>query len=172
VFVGANIRIAVTVNDTFAPTRPKPVSEIRGEDHHHSSLCLRIRQPNRFIHHRAIASLLRRQLHDGPVKMSGDRQRAVRGLLDPFPPAIECVLGHYRSSWMPDLALGRLRTILDLGEQLRLDPDATVGDALAVRLSFTDQRRKTSAERLRALSVEAVINLAGIIQIGALAPAE
>ena len=39
--------------------------------------------------------MFRRKLHDGLVKMRGDRQRAVRGLFDPFPPTIECVHGHY-----------------------------------------------------------------------------
>jgi hypothetical protein len=46
---------------------------------------------------------------------------------------------------MPHLALGRLRTVLDLGEQLRFDPDAAVRDALAVRLCFSDQRLEARA---------------------------
>jgi len=45
---------------------------------------------------------------------------------------------------MPHFALGRLGPVLDLGEQLRLDPDAAMRDALAVRLRRSDPRNGTS----------------------------
>jgi hypothetical protein len=73
---------------------------------------------------------------------------------------------------MANFPFRRFRPILDLGEQLGLDPDAAVGDALAERLGCADQRRETGAERLRALGDEAVVGLAGINQIGALASAD
>jgi hypothetical protein len=60
-----------------------------------SSLRIRVRQPDGPIHRGAIPPLLRRQLHHGLVEMCGYRQRAVRRLLGPFPPAIEGVLHHH-----------------------------------------------------------------------------
>jgi hypothetical protein len=41
---------------------------------------------------------------------------------------------------MTHLALGGLRPVLDLGQQLGLDPDTPMRDALAVGLGFPDQR--------------------------------
>src|SRR3954467_8916440 len=41
--------------------------------------------------------------------------------------------------WVPDLPLCRLRAVLDLGQELRLDPDAPVSDPLRIRLSLADQ---------------------------------
>jgi hypothetical protein len=35
---------------------------------------------------------------------------------------------------MSHVALSRFRSVLDLGEQFRLDPDTAMGDALAVGL--------------------------------------
>jgi len=43
---------------------------------------------------------------------------------------------------MPHLAFGRLRPVLDLCQQLRLDPDALVRDPFGVRLRLSDQRRQ------------------------------
>jgi hypothetical protein len=40
---------------------------------------------------------------------------------------------------MAHLAFGRLRPVLDLGQQGRLDPDAAMRDALAVGLGLPDQ---------------------------------
>jgi hypothetical protein len=42
--------------------------------------------------------------------------------------------------WMRHLALGRLRAVLDFGQQRRLDPDATMRDLLGVGLRLADQR--------------------------------
>jgi hypothetical protein len=63
---------------------------------------------------------------------------------------------------MPHFAFGRLRSILDLGKKLGLDPDAAMGNALAVRLRLTDQRGEARAEKLGALAIEAEIYLSGI----------
>jgi hypothetical protein len=41
---------------------------------------------------------------------------------------------------MADLALSGLGPVFDLGQQGRLDPDAAMSDALAVRLGISDQR--------------------------------
>ena len=43
---------------------------------------------------------------------------------------------------MPDLGLGRLRPVLDPGEQLRFHPDAFVRDTLGVGLGPADQPRQ------------------------------
>jgi hypothetical protein len=66
------------------------------------------------------------------------------------------------------LAFGRLRPVLDLGEQLRLDPACPVSDPLAVGLCFANQRRKTLLQGGEGCFVKAMIDLAGIYQIGAL----
>jgi hypothetical protein len=47
---------------------------------------------------------------------------------------------------VPHLSLGRLGAVLDLGVQLRLDPDSLVCDAPGVRLGFADQRRQALAQ--------------------------
>ena len=73
---------------------------------------------------------------------------------------------------MADLALGRLGAVLDLGEQLRLDPDALVRDPLAVGLGLADQRREALAQVCGRLLVEAVVDLAGIDQVVAFAAAD
>src|SRR6476619_350047 len=72
---------------------------------------------------------------------------------------------------MPHLALGRLGPILNLGQQLGLDPDAAMRDALAVGLGLADQRCKASAKHLRARAVETVVDLARVKQILAFATA-
>src|SRR5207249_7237378 len=60
----------------------------------------------------------------------------------------------------------------DLGEQLRLHPDALVSDPLGVRLSFADQRRQAFAEIGGRHLVEAVVDFTGIDQVLALAAAD
>jgi hypothetical protein len=66
-------------------------------------------------------------LHDGVVKVGADCQSAVRGFVSPFPPTIENVLDHHKPpAGMADLARGRLRGILNPGEQLGLEPGAPV----------------------------------------------
>jgi hypothetical protein len=47
---------------------------------------------------------------------------------------------------MPDLALGRLRTVLDLGKELRLDPNALVRDPFRIGLRLADKRLEALAE--------------------------
>src|ERR1700679_3683916 len=73
---------------------------------------------------------------------------------------------------VPHLALRRLRSVFDLGKQLGLDPDAAMGDPLAVGLLLTDQWRQARSEGLGALAIEAKVDLAGIDQVGAFAPAD
>ena len=73
---------------------------------------------------------------------------------------------------MPNLSLGRLRAILDLGEQLWFDPDALMCDPLRVRLRLPDQRLQSLLEVSGGSLVKAVVDLARIDQIVALAPAD
>jgi hypothetical protein len=47
------------------------------------------------------------------------------------------------------LALRRLGPVLDLGQQLRLDPDRLVRDALRIRLGLAHQRRQLLAQLRR-----------------------
>ena len=70
---------------------------------------------------------------------------------------------------MPHLALGRLGTVFDL---LRLDPNAFVGDALGIGLRLAHQRRQPLAEIRGGCFRKAVVNLAGIDQVLAFAPAD
>ena len=73
---------------------------------------------------------------------------------------------------MPHLSLGRLRAVLDLGRELRFDPDALVRDPLGVGLRLPDQRRQALAQVGGRCLVEAVVDLAGIDQVVALAAAD
>jgi hypothetical protein len=73
---------------------------------------------------------------------------------------------------MPDLAFGGFHAVLDPGEQLRLDPDALVRDALRIGLCLPDQRRQALAQLGGRGLVEAVVDLAGIDEIAALAACE
>ena len=73
---------------------------------------------------------------------------------------------------VPDLSLGRLRAILDLGEQLWFDPDALVRDPLRVRLRLPDQRLQSLLQVGGRGLVKAVVDLAGIDQIVTLEPAD
>jgi hypothetical protein len=50
---------------------------------------------------------------------------------------------------------------LDLSQQLRLNPDAAVGNALGVGLRLPYQRRQPIPKHLRAFGVKAVIDLTG-----------
>lgn len=70
---------------------------------------------------------------------------------------------------MPHLALGRLCPVLDLSEQLWLDPDALVRDAPSVRLRFPDQRRQALAQLGGRGLVEAMVDLASVEQVAAFA---
>jgi hypothetical protein len=47
---------------------------------------------------------------------------------------------------MPDFTLRGLRAVFDLGQQLRLHPDALVRDALGVGLGLADQRLQPLAQ--------------------------
>ena len=73
---------------------------------------------------------------------------------------------------MPNLSLGRLRAILDLGEQLWFDPDALMCDPLRVRLRPPDQRLQSLLEVSGGSLVNAVVDLARLDQIVTLAPAD
>src|SRR3954451_15514728 len=73
---------------------------------------------------------------------------------------------------MSHLSLSRLRPIFNLRVDLRLNPDTLVRDALGVRLGFPDQGRQTFAQIGGRLRVEAMVDLSGIDQVGALSPAE
>src|ERR1700722_8291566 len=73
---------------------------------------------------------------------------------------------------MPDFACRRLRAIFDLGEQLRFDPDAAMGNLLGVRPRLADQWLKFLAQFFGPGFVEAMIDLAGIDQVLALTSRE
>jgi hypothetical protein len=73
---------------------------------------------------------------------------------------------------MTDLALRRLDPVLDLGQQLRLDPDRLVCDPLRIRLGLAHQRRQLLAQLRRRGLVKPVINLPGVDQVLALAAAD
>lgn len=72
---------------------------------------------------------------------------------------------------MTHLSLWRLCTVLDLGEKLRLDPNALVHDALGVRSGFSDRRLQPFLQVAGLHLVKSMIDLAGIDQIVAVAPA-
>jgi uncharacterized LabA/DUF88 family protein len=67
----------------------------------HLPLCVRVCPPDSLVHGGAVAATFRRQRHHGLVDMRRDRQSAVLRLLNPFPPSIEGVLDHHRSSRSP-----------------------------------------------------------------------
>jgi transposase-like protein len=73
---------------------------------------------------------------------------------------------------MADFSLRRLRTVLDLREQLGFDPDAPVCDALGVRLCFPDQGLQSLLQIGGGSLVEAMVDLARVDEILALAPAD
>ena len=73
---------------------------------------------------------------------------------------------------MADFSLCRLRTVLDLREQLGFDPDAPVCDALGVRLCFPDQGLQSLLQIGGGSLVEAMVDLARVDEILALAPAD
>jgi hypothetical protein len=52
---------------------------------------------------------------------------------------------------MSDLPFGRLRAVLDLGQQLRLDPDALVGDPLGVAIGARSGDRRNQHRGNRAI---------------------
>jgi hypothetical protein len=70
---------------------------------------------------------------------------------------------------MPHLPFGGLGAVLDLGEKLRLRPDAAMCDPLGVGLGLADERPQTLAQIGGRLFVESVVDLAGIDEILALA---
>ena len=73
---------------------------------------------------------------------------------------------------MLDLSLRRLRPVLDLGQKLRLDPDALMRDPLREGLRLPDQRLQSLAQVRGGDLVEAVVDLAGVDEVAALAPAD
>jgi hypothetical protein len=73
---------------------------------------------------------------------------------------------------VPDLSLGGLGAVLDLGEKLRFDPDALVCDLLRERLCLADQRRQALLQVCGRDLVEAVVDLAGVDKLVALFPAD
>jgi hypothetical protein len=68
-------------------------------------------------------------------------------------------------------ALGRLRPILDLGEQRRLDPDAAVRDLFVIGLRLPDQRLQPRLQILGRCGVEVVGDLSIVDQVGGAAAA-
>jgi hypothetical protein len=67
---------------------------------------------------------------------------------------------------MPDLSLGRLRTILDLGEQVWLDPNALMCDPPCVWLRLPDQRLQSLLKVSGGRLVKSVVDLARIKPCG------
>jgi hypothetical protein len=66
---------------------------------------------------------------------------------------------------VPDLSLGRLRAILDLGQKLGFNPDALVADALGIRLGPSNEGFKPLLQIGGRDLVEAVVHFAGVDQI-------
>jgi hypothetical protein len=73
---------------------------------------------------------------------------------------------------MPDFTLRGLRAVFDLGQQLRLHPDALVCDPLGVGLRLADRWRQPLLQIGGGGLVEAVVDLAGVDQVLALAAAD
>ena len=73
---------------------------------------------------------------------------------------------------VPDLSVSRLRAVLDLGQKLGLDPDALVGDPLREGLRLPDERLESLAQVGSRYLVESVVDLAGVHQFVAFAPAD
>ena len=73
---------------------------------------------------------------------------------------------------MTHLSFGGLRAVFDLGQQLRLDPDALVRDLLGIGLRLPDQRFQPCLQILDGGSVEAVVDLARVDQVIAFLPAD
>ena len=73
---------------------------------------------------------------------------------------------------MAHFALRGLGAVLDLGEQLGLNPDRLVRDLLRIGRGSADERRQSSAQLSGRRLVEAMVDLAGVDQVVALAVAE
>src|SRR3954464_15021280 len=87
-------------------------------------------------------------------------------------PARSKVLPKSFEDRMPHFPLGGLGPVLDLGEELRLDPDALVGDALAVGLGLSHEWLQPLVKLNRRRLVESAVDLAGIDQFVTLASCE
>jgi hypothetical protein len=73
---------------------------------------------------------------------------------------------------VPDLPLRRFCAVFDFREELGLDPNALAGYPLDVRLRLLDQRLQPVLQVRRRPLVEAVVDLAGVDEGVALAPAD
>jgi hypothetical protein len=82
------------------------------------------------------------------------------------------VLAQLFEEGVPHFSLGRLRPVLDLGQQLRFDPDALVSDLLRERLRLPNQRRQTLLQVGRRDLVEAVVDLPCVDEFVALPTAD
>jgi hypothetical protein len=72
---------------------------------------------------------------------------------------------------MPDLSLRRLGTVLDFGQQLRLDPDALVCDPLCEGLRLPNEGLQALPQVGGRNLVESMIDLAGVDKVVSLASA-
>src|SRR3954470_4103935 len=96
-----------------------------------------------------------------------------------FPPPVRWSLRR-RSEILPDsleermtqLALGGFRPVLDFGEQRWFDPDGAMRDLPGVGLRPADQRLEPGLQLRGRRLVEPMVDLAGIEQVLALAPAK
>jgi hypothetical protein len=104
-----------------SPARPaKLIGLSRGRHSRRSTRC-------GFVHFRAVTPVLRSELQHRPMEIGGDGQRAFVRLVRPLPRRRPSqILPQTLEERVPDLSLGRLRPVLDLGQKLRLDPDAPV----------------------------------------------
>jgi hypothetical protein len=93
------------------------------------------------VHGGAVPSVLRSESHDGLVQLGRNGQRTFPRLVRPLPETIGGV--HLKifpqalEERVANLAFGGLGAVLDLGEQLRLDSDTFVRDALFWNLSLS-----------------------------------
>jgi hypothetical protein len=74
-------------------------------------MCVRISEAHRFVHYGAVPALFGFSLPTASWKCAGIDNKLFTGFLDPFPPPVESVFGHHKSSRRPlkkgcrDLAL-------------------------------------------------------------------
>ena len=76
----------------------------------------------------AVPPVLRSEIHDRPVKLGGNPLADLPGVCSPIARSgrrqPSQVLAQTLEERMPDLPRRRLRAVLDLGQELRFDPDA------------------------------------------------
>src|SRR6185312_3443003 len=124
----------------------------------------------------AVPPVLRSEIHDRPVKLGGNPLADLPGVCSPIARSgrrqPSQVLAQTLEKRMPDLPRRRLRAILDLGQELRFDPDPFVSDPLGIGLRLADQRLQPLLQVRGRDFVEAMVDFACVDQVLTLAPAD